>query len=106
MEVNRYLIAALYVMAGCAVTVPLKAQVEGASVERCRVVITQTVRTIAISVEQAEEKQKYDTSSAQNKPIATWGDLRTVFSNSSSSGIESGTLCRTSHKIRAPECCC
>ena len=56
MEVNRYLIAALYVMAGCAIMVPPKAQGEGAVVERCRVIITQTVRTLAVSVEHSEKK--------------------------------------------------
>ena len=104
MEVNRYLITALYVMAGCAVTVSLKAQGEEGVVERCRVVITQTVRTLAVSVEQSQEKQMYCTSLTQEKKNPTWGDFQSVFSISFPSRIEIGTLCRTAHKIRAPEC--
>ena len=104
MEVNRYLIAALYVMAGCAIMVPQKAQGEGAVVERCRVIITQTVRTLAVSVEQSEKKQIHRTLSAQKNSIQVCGDLQTIFFISSPARIELGTLCRTAHKIRAPEC--
>ena len=48
---NRYLIAALYVMAGCAVTIPLKAQGCGESLrgERCRLIITNTVKVVSES---------------------------------------------------------
>ena len=104
MEVNRYLIAALYVMAGCAVTVPLKAQVDGASMERCRVAITQTVRTLTISEEQTEEKQSYRALPTQNKSFVVQKDLHDIFLTLVSERIEIGKLCRMSHKIRAPEC--
>jgi hypothetical protein len=104
MEVNRYLIAALYVMAGCAVTIPLKAQVDGASMERCRVTITQTVRTLTISEEQTEERQCYRALPAQNKLFVIHKDLHALLLMLASERIEIGKLCRTSHKIRAPEC--
>ena len=56
---NRYLIAALYVMAGCAVTIPLKAQGCGESLrgERCRLIITNTVKVVSVYLEEEEEEQ-------------------------------------------------
>lgn len=46
---NRYLIAALYVMAGCVVTVPLKVQgsPEPLRGERCRLIVTNTVKVVS-----------------------------------------------------------
>ena len=59
MEMNRYLIAALYVMAGCAVTIPLKAQPNGELLrgERCRLIITHTVKIVSVYIGQEEEEQ-------------------------------------------------
>lgn len=53
MEMNRYLIAAIYVMAGCVVNVPLKAEgsILPSDQDRCRLVITNTVKTISIVLE-------------------------------------------------------
>ncbi|MDE6451702.1 MAG: hypothetical protein K2L23_05340 [Odoribacter sp.] len=105
MEVNRYLIAALYVMAGCAVTIPLKAQVDGVSVrsDRCRQVVTHTVRTVSACMQQAEEKQ--DNSSLPpdyySFPKPEFSQIDYVFARTVR--INAGPLCRTSHKIRAPE---
>lgn len=58
MEMNRYLIAALYVMAGCVVTVPLKAQgnVEPLRGERYRLIITSTVKVLSNYVENEENE--------------------------------------------------
>ena len=58
---NRYLIAALYVMAGCAVTIPLKAQGCGESLrgERCRLIITNTVKVVSVYLEEEEEEQVF-----------------------------------------------
>jgi len=60
-EMNRYLIAALYVMAGCAVTIPLKAQGCGESLrgERCRLIITNTVKVVSVYLEEEEEEQVF-----------------------------------------------
>ena len=58
MEMNRYLLAALYVMAGCAVSVPLKAQQHGEllKVERCRLVITHTVKVVSVCLDEETEE--------------------------------------------------
>lgn len=105
MEMNRYLIAALYVMAGCAVTIPLKAQSNGELLrgERCRLIITNTVKVISVYLEQEEEVQDScnlppDYSFFPNIGFAQKNHIfeRTI-------RIHSGSLCRTSHKIRAPE---
>ena len=102
---NRYLLAALYVMAGCAVTVPLKAQANGEVMksERCRLVVTVTVKMVTVCLD--EEGQQSDFFVL---PPDYWqypfvkGDKRD-FSFDRMNRIYSGSLCRTSHKIRAPE---
>lgn len=58
MEMNRYLIAALYVMAGCVVAVPLKAQgnTEPLRGDRYRLIITSTVKVLSHYVENEENE--------------------------------------------------
>ena len=59
---NRYLIAALYVMAGCAVTIPLKGSGgcgESLRGERCRLIITNTVKVVSVYLEEEEEEQVF-----------------------------------------------
>lgn len=53
---NRYFIAALYVMAGCVVTVPLKVQgnPEPLKGERCRLIITTTVKAVSAYVDEQD----------------------------------------------------
>ena len=59
---NRYLIAALYVMAGCAVTIPLKAQGCGESLrgERCRLIITNTVKVVSVYLEEEDRVKEFE----------------------------------------------
>ncbi len=108
MEMNRYLIAALYVMAGCAVTIPLKAQQNGELLrgERCRLVITDTVKAVSVCLEQEEKAQKACRLSADNRLFAEAGADRIQKAYERSIRVHSGSLCRTSHKIRAPEGLC
>lgn len=53
---NRYILAALYVVAGCAVTIPLKAPESGAllRVDRCRPAITNTLKVVSVCFEENE----------------------------------------------------
>lgn len=105
MEMNRYLLAALYVMAGCAVTIPLKAQANGEPLrgERCRLVITNTVKVVSVYLE--EEEQDTDFCSCLPDYFCfPCPEVHTVdFSFDPMDRIHTGPLCRTSHKIRAPE---
>lgn len=103
---NRYLIAALYVMAGCAVTVPLKAQNSGELLrgEKCRLVITNTVKVISVYVEEEETDQVYCNSLLPDFFHYPHFELRIKsFSFDRTVRMSTGQLCRTSHKIRAPE---
>lgn len=103
---NRYLIAALYVMAGCAVTVPLKAQGNGEALrgERCRLVITNTVKVVSVYLDEEEKEQKL---SAGLPPdyfqIPVVEALADDFAFDKTVRVNTGSLCRTAHKIRAPE---
>ena len=101
---NRYLLAALYVMAGCAVTIPLKAQECGEllRVDRCRPMITNTLKEVISDIEdEACEIISGNVSSDSFHPVLTayspqlWGDDAVC--------VRIGSLCRTAHKIRAPE---
>ncbi len=101
---NRYLLAALYVMAGCAVSVPLKAQQHGEllKVERCRLVITHTVKVVSVCLDEETEDSfhysllaDYFLSSFLQVAGQVYYYPRTI-----DSAI--GSLCRTSYKIRAP----
>ena len=85
---NRYLIAALYVMAGCAVTIPLKAQGCGESLrgERCRLIITNTVKVVSVYFQ-----------------IPVVEALADDFTFDKTVRVNIGSLCRIAHKIRAPE---
>ncbi len=103
---NRYLIAALYVMAGCAVAVPLKAQNNGELLrgEKCRLVITNTVKVISVYVEEDETDQVYCNSLPPDFFHYPPFELRIKnFSFDRTVRMSTGPLCRTSHKIRAPE---
>lgn len=103
---NRYLIAALYVMAGCAVTIPLKAQGNSEPLrgERCRLVITNTVKVISVYVEENEEEQIFANALPPDYFHFPESEVHAVeFSFDKTVGINAGHLCPTSHKIRAPE---
>lgn len=106
MEMNRYLIAALYVMAGCAVTIPLKAQGNAESFrgERCRLVITNTVKVVSVYIEETTKEQIYTNSLLPDyfhfPKLYIYLDN---FSLDTTVWVKNGSLCPTSHKIRAPE---
>lgn len=105
MEMNRYLLAALYVMAGCVVGVPLKAQGTALTAERggYRWVMSDTVKVIPISI----DVKKSDHSSCDF--ICEYQDFREVVTGSkkitSSKEIlsEKNTDFQISNPIRAPE---
>lgn len=102
---NRYLLAALYVMAGCAVTIPLKAQGNGEAFrgDRCRSVITNTIKVVAAHLD--EENQVQDSCSLlfDDSRFAENETGTDIFSFLKAEPYHCGSLCRTSHKIRAPE---
>lgn len=105
MEMNRYLLAALYVMAGCAVTVPLKAQGNGEPLrgERCRLVITNTVKVISVYLEEDEAEQVSHHSLPPDYFYLLKSEVYTAgFSFDRTVCLITGTLCRTAHRIRAP----
>ena len=104
MEVNRYLIAALYVMAGCAVTVPLKTQVESVSVECCRMFVSQTVRTAVMVSEDIKNNKNRYAWHAPHRYRPVWTELLGGGIGSECVRIESKKLCCISQKIRAPGC--
>lgn len=58
MEMNRYLIAALYVMAGCVVAIPLKVQSNPLSVDRSayRLIISDTVKVVSSCAEVRDDQ--------------------------------------------------
>lgn len=104
MEMNRYLIAALYVMAGCAVAVPSKAQTgsELLTGERCRLVITHTVKVVSVYLEDDFSQQA---SCVLPPDFFHFAEIFSAASGDSFSRAECskiGTLCRISHRIRAP----
>ena len=116
---NRYLIAALYVMAGCAVTIPLKAQGCGESLrgERCRLIITNTVKVVSVYLEEEEEEQVFCSGLPpdyfQIPVVEALADdftfdkiveaLADDFTFDKTVRVNIGSLCRIAHKIRAPE---
>ena len=94
---NRYLIAALYVMAGCAVTIPLKAQGCGESLrgERCR---------LSVYLEEEEEEQVFCSGLPPDYfQIPVVEALADDFTFDKTVRVNIGSLCRIAHKIRAPE---
>lgn len=105
MEMNRYLIAALYVMAGCVVAVPLKAQAGAESLkgERCRQVINTAVRIVSVCLEESTSEQSHDSVLAKKEYISDFEVFKKDFSVKKSNWPASGPLCRIFHKIRAPE---
>lgn len=101
---NRYLIAALYVMAGCVVTVPLKVQGNILSSERgsYRLVITDTVKLVTVSV--GEKADKYVADFFRTNPV----DLVVLSIPKCHVSVESvlsekNAALAVSHPIRAPE---
>ena len=101
---NRYLIAALYVMAGCAVTIPLKVQgsPEPLRGERCRLIITTTVKVISqyVGEEEAEQFSVDIAPSYVETPDIAVHEFLFSFDYRNTEKIL--TSCYTSHKIRAP----
>lgn len=101
---NRYLIAALYVMAGCVVAVPLKAQgnAEPLRGERCRLVLTATVKVVSNYIESEEA----DTLFFDITPEFAWSSdpacREIAVSYQYRPAGKKITFCYTSHKIRAP----
>ena len=105
MEINRYLIAALYVMAGCAVAIPLKVQggTEPLNKERCRLVITNSVKVVVVYLEEETAKQ---TSGMLPPDFFYYEGIAIVEGNlflDETIASKIGPLCLTSHRIRAPE---
>lgn len=105
MEMNRYLLAALYVMAGCAVTIPLKAQANGEPLrgERCRLVITNTVKIVSVCMEEEEVEVDFCGLLPDYFRFPSPEICSVDFSFERIVRIYAGPLCPTSHKIRAPE---
>lgn len=101
---NKYLIAALYVMAGCAVTIPLKVQgnPESLSRERCRLIITNSVKVVSVYLEEEHTKQLSNVLPPDflHLPQLTVAAFDIFFENLVH--LEIGPLCLTSHRIRAP----
>lgn len=95
---NRYLLAALYVMAGCVVTIPLKAQesIGILKADRCKPVITNTLKVTAVYLE--ERENECDTLMGQSFGCECF-PIRCAYAT----GVEIGNLCHVTHKIRAPE---
>lgn len=102
---NRYLITALYVMAGCAVTIPLKAQGNGEPLrgERCRLIITNTVKVMSVYLEEEEEQVFCIGLPPEYFQIPILEVLADDFTFNRTIRVNIGSLCRTAHKIRAPE---
>lgn len=92
-------------MAGCAVTIPLKAQNGGETLrgERCRLVITNAVKIVSVYLEEEEQCQH------ENQILQDAASL--PFANISSEdyfcgktfSLHAGCLCRIIPSIRAPE---
>lgn len=107
-EMNRYLIAALYVMAGCAVTIPLKAQESNEPLrgERCRLMITNTVKVVSTYLEANEGESLLGLCAGiltDYFHIPVPGCRIKDFHFKRVVRVNNGPLCRTSHRIRAPE---
>ncbi len=106
MEVNRYLITALYVMAGCVVTIPLKAQEysEPLKGERCRLIVSNTVKAISICID-----RKVQEDIPCYLPAICFFSAKTAITSASFLSFvkpvrfESKIRCYISQKIRAPE---
>lgn len=100
---NRYLLATLYVMAGCAVAVPLKVQenVVPLRVERCRLPQTYTARTICISLNEPSTRVTYETVDSHDFSIET-GESCAIIRTASTEMAHVSRFAYSSHKIRAP----
>lgn len=102
---NRYLIAALYVMAGCVVTVPLKVQgnPEPLRGERCRLIITAAVKTVSEYTGDREVVQAMPDLVSEYNRLPEPFFHETVFSAGYRDSECITATEYTSHKIRAPE---
>lgn len=102
---NRYLLAALYVMAGCAVTIPLKAQTNGEVLrgERCRLVITTTVKMVSACLEEDQQQSDFSVLPPDYFRYPFAENCGKDFSFDAAGVRKSVSLCRILHKIRAPE---
>lgn len=103
MEMNKYLIAALYVMAGCAVAIPLKTGENSLPLrgEGCRLVITDTIKVVSAYFEEKEAQQ--EALSPDHNFFSIHSAERHFSLFEQTVRLEAAGLCRTSHKIRAPE---
>lgn len=101
---NKYLIAALYVMAGCAVAIPSKVQgsPETLSKERCRLIITNSAKVVSIYLEEENTKQLSNVLTPDFFHLSRL--IVDVFDFSEEKSVDPGVgpLCLTSHRIRAP----
>lgn len=105
MQMNRYLLAALYVMAGCAVTVPLKAQECGGlfKADRCRPVIATTLKVVAACTEDSKAEHHWATGLSCDYALRAREreDEKMAFPTDAACS-KAGPLCHITHKIRAP----
>lgn len=104
MEMNKYLIAALYVMAGCVAAVPLKAQgnAEPLRGERCRLVLTATVK-MAVGYAESEHAEAICLDAVAGyagAPVPA--DSGRTFAADCNQADKRKCIYFTSHKIRAP----
>lgn len=101
---NKYLIAALYVMAGCAVAVPLKGQgnPEPLNGERCRLIITNTVKIVSTYLNDERTDQTTSVFSAEFSCFPEISVCAVNFFFDESECPKMGALCLASHRIRAP----
>lgn len=101
---NKYLIAALYVMAGCAVAVPLKGQgsPEPLNGEKCRLIITNTVKIVSIYLNDERTPQTGTILCADSFHFPEVSVYTADLFFGESDFPKMGTLCLSSHRIRAP----
>ncbi len=104
MEMNKYLIAALYVMAGCVVAVPLKVQgnSEPLRVERYRLILTSSVKIISSYVDDQEQEAVSWDGISDYRCMSGMIVAENPFSFVYPFNEKIGVACYTSHKIRAP----
>lgn len=94
MEMNRYFITALYVMAGCVVAVPLKVQFDLAPRDGI-------VKVISINVEVDEQVENQSQKSVLKREAHTNFQTQLFVKIGQSKAVSS--YFNTSHPIRAPE---
>lgn len=101
---NRYLIAALYVMAGCVVAIPLKVQggPESLKGERCRLVVASTVKVVSAYLDSKVSEQTFSDLPSDCFYVPKVRGFNLDYSFDRSVLTKVGGLCSISHKIRAP----